>query len=932
MTVNRIKKLDKIIHRPFNAIKEMLENSLDAKSTQIQILIKDGGLKLLQITDNGTGILKEDLEIVCERFTTSKLTQIEDLSSIATFGFRGEALASITHVAHLTLTSRTANSQCAWRAFYSDGKLVAKKGTAEPKPCAGNVGTQITVEDLFYNIPTRKKAFKNTTEEYNKIVEVASKYAIHNAKVAISVKKQGASASDLQTNMSASKLDNIKSIYGSALGKELKEFSSMSDEYDFKLNGYISNANYNCKKKELVLFINNRLVESQSMKKGLDSVYAKYLPKGGNWFAYISLVIKSENLDVNVHPTKKEVRFLHEDTIIELILQELDSNLESNDTSRTFYVQKSIDEEFRLTTFSQEKPTKISDTQKTPAYKLVRTDSKTRTLDSFLQFSGEPLLKKTRLDKNTPETEVDPDKTFVETHPSEELDISELIDLEQSQKTSIAPNLQTPQTVIDIENIRNMDNENIRNMDIDVPTIRESPNKALPGPKEKQPLTLFSGESDVVLDLAQTTIPANTQTNLTGKTDSGLEILTSTQTKDADISNSASTKEWIEVHLASIQTLKDEVLSQHNEHYTEVFQDHQFVGYVNSQLALIQYQTNLLMVNYKAVSFDFFYQVVIYGFSNFGRIKFSSGVSISDHLTGTTEENLQAANLLIEKAEMLHEYFSIVISESGMLLAIPVLITGYIPDLHKLPEFIQRLVQVDFETELGCFRGLANLLAWLYQVDNDVESVEHLLSPALRNSKKKDDDEAAILLQQKTQLSKDIKFKYLYLCQRYATSPIQSVIKRIEECISGGTEFNQVSIFDNSNLDIGSNMLRDEGLGPLVNALEKSGLKTLNISFNEIEDRVTGGSLYFAQLCNTAAASKSLAKLNLSGNFIVQSGYQSILEALQTRLQLMSTSGYPGLEIVVPERVKNSTFVEVQRLNSLLSAKGGKKKGGKKKK
>ncbi|KAJ3325677.1 hypothetical protein HDV06_003447 [Boothiomyces sp. JEL0866] len=135
-----------------------------------------------------------------------------------------------------------------------------------------------------------------------------------------------------------------------------------------------------------------------------------------------------------------------------------------------------------------------------------------------------------------------------------------------------------------------------------------------------------------------------------------------------------------------------------------------------------------------------------------------------------------------------------------------------------------------------------------------------------------------------------------------------------------------------SNLDLGSNTLRDEGLGPLANALENTGLKSLNISFNEIEDRITSGSSYFTQLCIAVGASKSLTKLNLGGNFIVQNGYQSILEALQTRLQLMSTNGYPGLEIIVPERIRSETFAEVQRMNTLLSSKDGKKKGGKKKK
>lgn len=332
--VNRI-AAGEVIQRPVNAVKEMIENSLDAKSSAIQITVKSGGLKLLQIQDNGCGIRKEDMDIVCERFTTSKLCKFEDLNKIATYGFRGEALASISHVAHVSIITKTADSNCAFKAQYSDGK---PKGC--PKPCAGNRGTQITVEDLFYNILTRKKALKSPGEEYAKIVDVVGKYAIHNSGVAFTVKKHGQNLGDVRTLNKSSIVDNISTIYGTSVVKEILEVTCDNTQYGFKLKGYITNANYSMKRLTLLLFINNRLVDSSAIRKAIDAVYSAYLPKGMHPFVYLSLEINPLNVDVNVHPTKHEVHFLHEDSIIERIQKQFEEKLLGCNSSRTYYTQK----------------------------------------------------------------------------------------------------------------------------------------------------------------------------------------------------------------------------------------------------------------------------------------------------------------------------------------------------------------------------------------------------------------------------------------------------------------------------------------------------------------------------------------------------------------------------------------------------------------
>ncbi|ODN00773.1 DNA mismatch repair protein Mlh1 [Orchesella cincta] len=375
VVINRI-AAGEVIQRPANALKELLENSLDAGSSNIQVVVKSGGMKLLQIQDDGTGIRKDDLPIVCERFTTSKLEKFEDLQRIGTYGFRGEALASISHVAHLTIITKTEDSQCAFRAEYSDGKLKLNTGFQNPKPCAGKQGTLIMAEDLFYNMETRRRALKSVAEEHNKIVEVVTKYAVHNARVGFSLKKFGETMTEMRTQSQSSVLDNIKLLYGAAIARELVEIRCEDKTTGFTLNGYVSNANYSTKKLTFLLFINHRLVDSSGLRKSIESVYYNYLPKGSHPFVYLSIDIDPRNVDVNVHPTKHEVTFLHEDMIITSITNSVENVLLGSNHSRTFFVQDD----------NQMGRSSVAAAPKN----LVRTDPKMQKLDKFLNSTPDP--------------------------------------------------------------------------------------------------------------------------------------------------------------------------------------------------------------------------------------------------------------------------------------------------------------------------------------------------------------------------------------------------------------------------------------------------------------------------------------------------------------------------------------------------------------
>lgn len=401
--VNRI-AAGEIIVAPSNALKELLENSVDAGATQIDVLTKNGGLKLLQIIDNGCGIDREDLPILCERFTTSKLKTFEDLKAISTFGFRGEALASISHVARLSVITKTKDSNCAWKAHYLDGNVVdgCESGI---QPVAGKDGTVLVVEDLFYNIPSRLRALKSSSEEYSKIVDVVSKYSIHINDVGFCCQRQdgrgGKPTVDVMVRKGMKRKDRIRNIYGSNVANNLLELDidPLEDYGLAKCQCSITNTNFDNKKSIApVVFINNRLVVCDPLRRAINSIYAAYLPKGHKPFIYISMEIQPENLDVNVHPTKREVRFLNEDEIIDHIALSIDTHLASLDTSRKFMTQQVLthkteigDEDVPIIKKPKLNVKKIQDfkpidqMKKLYEHQMVRTDFSQTTLNTFVK-------------------------------------------------------------------------------------------------------------------------------------------------------------------------------------------------------------------------------------------------------------------------------------------------------------------------------------------------------------------------------------------------------------------------------------------------------------------------------------------------------------------------------------------------------------------
>ncbi|XP_057994845.1 DNA mismatch repair protein MLH1 isoform X3 [Hevea brasiliensis] len=212
----------------------------------------------------------------------------------------------------------------------------------QPKACAAVKGTQIMIENLFYNMIARRKTLHNSADDYSKIVDLLCRFSIHHINVSFSCRKHGAARADVHSVATSSRLDSIRSVYGVSVARNLMKIEASDSDPSssvFDMNGFISNSNYIAKKMTMVLFINDRLVECNALKRALEIVYAATLPKASKPFVYMSIVLPSDHIDVNVHPTKREVSLLNQEIIVEKIQLAVESKLRSSDEAKTFHEQ-----------------------------------------------------------------------------------------------------------------------------------------------------------------------------------------------------------------------------------------------------------------------------------------------------------------------------------------------------------------------------------------------------------------------------------------------------------------------------------------------------------------------------------------------------------------------------------------------------------------
>ena len=379
LTINKI-AAGEVIERPANVVKELAENSIDAGAENIVIEIKNGGKTFIRVSDNGKGIALDDMAVAIERHATSKIRQIEDLEKTYTMGFRGEALASIAAISRLTIVSKTKDMQAGIKMVAEAGEIVESEETASP------VGTTITVENLFFNTPVRYKFLKQDATEFRYIKEWVQKMALANPNVSVKLVNDGKNVFQSTGN------GDIKDIVYTLYGKETKENLVEVDytQENIKVTGVVGNTLMaNDTRKNQIIFLNKRNIKNAIIANSADQAF-----KGGTGiskygFYILNIEMPADMYDVNVHPTKMEVRFKDEQLLYKavyhaikgaLLNKEFLGNNENEDNKEEY-----INNEFKfLTNYMNTNKNAVVYTQDSPGIALINRDSTRKVEYKFI--------------------------------------------------------------------------------------------------------------------------------------------------------------------------------------------------------------------------------------------------------------------------------------------------------------------------------------------------------------------------------------------------------------------------------------------------------------------------------------------------------------------------------------------------------------------
>ena len=310
-----------VVERPASVVKELVENAIDAESTNISVEIRAGGKRLISVSDNGAGMSREDALIAIERHATSKISTVEDLETIQTFGFRGEALPSIASVSQFELLTRTPDA-------VEGTTITVEGGVVRPVQASGcSPGTHITANNLFYNVPARLKFLKSDATELNHITNQVMWAALANPQTQFSLSHNNRSLIDVRA--CESYIERIRLLYGKEFAENLIEFEA--DLPNLHLHCFIGKPDFTKANRNYQLFfLNRRPIRSKVLGAALNEAMRSMVPKDRYVVAFLFLTMSGQHVDVNVHPAKIEVRFQNERNLYSGVVRLLHSSIYKN--------------------------------------------------------------------------------------------------------------------------------------------------------------------------------------------------------------------------------------------------------------------------------------------------------------------------------------------------------------------------------------------------------------------------------------------------------------------------------------------------------------------------------------------------------------------------------------------------------------------------
>lgn len=340
-----------VVERPASVVKELVENSVDAGATKISVEILDGGIGMIKVTDNGCGMSEEDARVAFKKHATSKISSKEDLYNIGTLGFRGEALAAISAVSKVELTTKTSDSVSGVRLSLEAGELCGDVVSSEEVGCP--VGSTFRVRDLFYNVPARKKFLKNEAAEAGAVTSLVQKLALSHPDISFRLTVGGKES--LFTSGNGKLEDAIFSVFGRSLTQNLMPVGIKNE--DFKLSGFIGTPLFSKANRNMQLFyVNGRIIRSKLLQTCLENAYRNSMLIGRYPVCFLFLQVDNSSIDINVHPSKSEIKFGDEKKVSAFMNDALRTALSFDSAVKHIEVKPSAKDVFKLP-FEKSQPT-----------------------------------------------------------------------------------------------------------------------------------------------------------------------------------------------------------------------------------------------------------------------------------------------------------------------------------------------------------------------------------------------------------------------------------------------------------------------------------------------------------------------------------------------------------------------------------------------